>query len=73
MDNQVKEGDLAFLAIPNTRKVNHVGIVVGKDKESNILVAHCNSKYNNVTVNSADEVGFMYFRRPAILVEESGL
>lgn len=68
VENQVKEGDLAFLAVPNTRKVNHVGIVVGKDEKDNILVAHCNSKYNNVTINTADEVGFMYFRRPAILV-----
>ncbi|SKC77597.1 C40 family peptidase [Maledivibacter halophilus] len=69
VENQVKEGDLAFLAVPNTRKANHVGIVVGKDEKDNILVAHCNSKYNNVTINTADEAGFMYFRRPAILVD----
>ncbi|WDV44059.1 NlpC/P60 family protein [Clostridiaceae bacterium M8S5] len=67
--SQIKEGDLVFLAVPNTRKVNHVGIVVGFDKEGYILVAHCNSKANNVTVNTAREVGFRYFRRPAILIK----
>jgi cell wall-associated NlpC family hydrolase len=67
--SQVKEGDLAFLAVPNTRKVNHIGIVVGFDDKGNILVAHCNSSDNNVSVSTADEAGFRYFRRPAILIK----
>ena len=67
--SQIKEGDLAFLAVPNTRKVNHVGIVVGFDDEGDILVAHCNSAANNVSVDTAAKVGFKFFRRPAILIE----
>ncbi|QUH31130.1 C40 family peptidase [Vallitalea guaymasensis] len=65
----VIEGDLVFLAVPNTRKINHVGIIVGFDEEGNILVAHCNAKDNNISVDTADEVGFRYFKRPAILIE----
>lgn len=67
--SQVKEGDLAFLAVPNTRKVNHVGIVVGYDDKGNILVSHCSSSANNVSVSTVDEAGFRYFRRPAILIK----
>ncbi|MBF8982590.1 C40 family peptidase [Lutibacter sp. B2] len=62
-------GDLAFLAVPGTRKVNHIGIVVGKDKNGSLLVAHCASGANNVVVTTAKSVGFMYYRRSAILIE----
>lgn len=64
----VKKGDLAILAIPGTRKVNHIGIVVEKDGED-IYVIHCASGPNNVVITKADETGFIYFRRPAILME----
>jgi len=64
----VKKGDLAILAIPGTRKVNHIGIVVEKDGED-IYVIHCASGPNNVVITKADETGFLYFRRPAILME----
>ena len=69
-ETEVKEGDLVFLAVPNTIKINHIGIVVGKDKEGNFLVAHSNNKHNGVTVNIVDEVGFKYFKRPAALIED---
>lgn len=62
-------GDLAFLAVPGTRKINHVGIVVGKDKNGNILVIHCSAGANNVVVTTAESVGFMYYRRSGILIE----
>jgi len=65
----VELGDLAFLAIPETRKVNHIGIVVGKDDEGNILVAHCTAGANNVVITKADSIGFMYYRRPAVLMD----
>jgi cell wall-associated NlpC family hydrolase len=68
-ENLALPGDLAFLAIPGTRKVNHIGIVVEKDKKGSILVAHCASGANNVVVTTAESVGFMYYRRPAVLME----
>jgi cell wall-associated NlpC family hydrolase len=68
-ESLVLPGDLAFLAVPGTRKVNHIGIVVGKDKNGSVLVAHCASAANNVVVTTAESVGFMYYRRPAILIE----
>lgn len=43
-------GDLAFLATPGTRKVNHIGIVVGRNADGQILVAHCSSGANNVSI-----------------------
>ena len=62
------EGDLAFLAIPGTRKVNHIGIVVGRNDDGQILVAHCSSGANNVSIATAESVGFHLFRRPAVLI-----
>ncbi|MCT4563535.1 MAG: C40 family peptidase [Maledivibacter sp.] len=69
---QVKEGDLAFIAAPNTRKINHIGIVVAVSDNGKILVAHCNSSANNVSIDDAETKGFRYFRRPAILIENKG-
>ncbi len=63
-------GDLVFIAVPNTIKVNHVGIVVGRNDDGEILVVHENGTYNNVTVNTADEFKFIYFRRPVVLLNE---
>lgn len=65
--NQAQIGDLAFLAIPETRKVNHVGVVVGFDN-SEPMVAHCSSSYNNVVVTEGWGSGFRYIRRPVILM-----
>ncbi len=68
-ENQVQKGDLAFLAPPGKRKINHVGIVVGKDDENNIMVAHCSAGKNNVTIDRSEEIGFAYYRRPAVLID----
>lgn len=68
-ESMAQPGDLAFLAIPGTIKVNHVGIVVGKNEKGSLLVAHCASGANNVVVTTAESTGFLYFRRPAILIE----
>jgi len=64
-----KPGDFAILAVPYSRKVNHIGIVVGRDDEGNILVVHCTAGANNVVITTADEIGFMHFRRPAVLMD----
>lgn len=64
--NQAQAGDLAFLAIPGTRKTNHVGVVVGFDN-GEPLVAHCSSSYNNVVVTEGRGSGFRYIRRPVVL------
>ena len=68
-EHMVLPGDLAFLAIPGSVKVNHVGVIVGRDTDGKILVAHCASGANNVVVTTAESTGFFYFRRPAILIE----
>jgi cell wall-associated NlpC family hydrolase len=64
----VMVGDLAFLAPPGTRKVNHIGIVVGRNDDGQILVVHCSSGANNVSIATAESVGFQYYRRPAVLI-----
>jgi len=61
-------GDLAFLAPPGTRKVNHIGIVVGRNDDGQILVVHCSSGANNVSIATAESVGLHIFRRPAVLI-----
>lgn len=61
-------GDLAFLAPPGTRKVNHIGIVVGRNDDGQILVVHCSSGANNVSIATAESVGFQYYRRPAVII-----
>ena len=65
----VEPGDLAILAVPYTRKVNHIGIVVGKNDEGKILVAHCTSGANNIVITTAESTGFVHFRRPAVLMD----
>ena len=64
--NQAHVGDLAFLAIPRNRKVNHVGVVMGFDN-GEPLVAHCSSSYNNVAVTVEWDSGFRYIRRPVVV------
>ena len=58
-ESAVQAGDLTFLP-----SYSHVGIVVGKDTDGNILVIHCSSSANNVVVSTAQSVGFTVFRRP---------
>ncbi|KAB3527080.1 C40 family peptidase [Alkaliphilus serpentinus] len=62
------KGDLAFLAIPGTRKVNHIGIVTGRNDNGQIMVIYCSSGANNVSISTAESVGFLYYRRPAVLI-----
>lgn len=62
------KGDLAFLAIPGTRKVNHIGIVAGINDNGQIMVIHCSAGTNNVSISTAESVGFQYYRRPAVLI-----
>lgn len=62
------KGDLAFLAIPGTRKVNHIGIVAGINDNGQIMVIHCSAGTNNVSISTAGSVGFQYYRRPAVLI-----
>jgi cell wall-associated NlpC family hydrolase len=66
--SSVMAGDLAFLATPGTRKVNHIGIVIGRNDEGQIMVINCSSGANNVTISTAESVGFQYYRRPAVLI-----
>lgn len=58
--DELQIGDLAFLQMPNSSGVNHVGIYIGKDKDNNNLYAHCEWG-SGVTVNGFK--GFKYFRR----------
>lgn len=50
--SNAQPGDLAFYT-----DLSHVGIIVGRDSNGNILVIHCNSSANNVslTTNSGFE------------------
>lgn len=58
--DELQIGDLAFLQMPNSSGINHVGIYIGKDKDNNNLYAHCEWG-TGVTVNGFK--GFKYFRR----------
>jgi len=59
-DDELQIGDLAFLQMPNSSGINHVGIFIGKDKNGDNLYAHCEWG-TGVTVNGFK--GFKYFRR----------
>ncbi len=63
----VKAGDFAFLT-PTGRK--HIGIVTGFDTDGEVLVIHESSSINNVAVSRASDIGFKYFKRHAILLDE---
>lgn len=59
-NDELQIGDLAFLQMPNSSGINHVGIYIGKDDENNNLYAHCQWG-TGVTVDGYK--GFKYFRR----------
>lgn len=59
-NDDLKVGDLAFLQMPNSSGINHVGIYIGTDKDNNNLYAHCQWG-TGVTVDGYK--GFKYFRR----------
>lgn len=71
-EEEARPGDLVFLnAPPADGPNNHIGIVVGKDSDNQLIVAHCNASDNTVTVESAYEAGFRYIRRPQVYNELS--
>lgn len=58
--DELQVGDLAFMQMPNSSGINHVGIYIGRDKDGNNLYAH--SEWGSgVTINGFK--GFKYFRR----------
>ncbi|MDL2225024.1 NlpC/P60 family protein [Eubacteriales bacterium OttesenSCG-928-M02] len=60
--NDVQPGDLAFF-----KDLSHVGIVIGKMPNGNILIAHCSSSRNNVVVDEYSGLksgGFYLFGTP---------
>ena len=51
--SNAQAGDLAFYG-----DLSHVGIIVGKDADGNILVIHCSSGRNNVVITTNSGFGF---------------
>lgn len=60
---EAKPGDLVFYASPAAGDQNHVGLVIGKNEDGSLLVAHCSSSKNGVVVGEAWSSGFKYVRR----------
>lgn len=58
-----KPGDLVFYDSPAAGDQNHVGLVIGKNTDGSLLVAHCSSSRNGVVVGEAWSSGFKYVRR----------
>ncbi len=56
-------GDLVFYDSPEAGDQNHVGLVIGKNADGSLLVAHCSSSRNGVVVGEAWSSGFKYVRR----------
>ncbi|MEX1307992.1 MAG: NlpC/P60 family protein, partial [Eubacteriales bacterium] len=63
--DEILPGDMVFRQPPSAGGMNHVGIVVGWDKNGTLLVAHCAGSYNTVVVTPYDGT-FYYMRRPYI-------
>jgi cell wall-associated NlpC family hydrolase len=59
-------GDLAFKQSSSASGTNHVGVIVGRDINGTLMVAHCSSAYNNVVVTPYAGT-FYYMRRPYIM------
>ena len=62
-------GDLAFFCLSGTG-AQHVGLIVGTDEAGQPLVIHCNASNNNITIDGAYDVGFLYLRRFIGFTEE---
>lgn len=62
-------GDLVFRRIPSATEQNHVGIIVDRDANGNVKIAHCSSGSNNVIVEEG-QAGFPYVRRPRLMSGE---
>ena len=66
----VEAGDLVFLQPPTIASINHVGIVVGRNNDGDVIAIHCNASDNGVVVQEASSAGFRYARTPICLEEE---
>lgn len=66
--SELQPGDLAFM-IPPSEEINHVGIYVGKDDNGKNIYVHCSYGGGGVVMNGYS--GFVYFRRPQILMKET--
>ncbi len=62
-----KPGDLVFYNSPVAGDQNHVGLVIGKNEDGSLLVAHCSSSKNGVVAGEAWSSGFKYVRRVSSL------
>ena len=65
--NEALPGDLVFYASPEAGDRNHVGVVVGRNSDGSLIVAHCSSSQNGVVIGEAWSSGFKYVRRPVFL------
>ncbi|MCI5996036.1 MAG: NlpC/P60 family protein [Blautia sp.] len=61
-----RPGDLVFYDSPAAGDQNHVGLVIGKNDDGSLLVAHCSSSKNGVVVGEAWSSGFKYVRSPLL-------
>jgi cell wall-associated NlpC family hydrolase len=61
-------GDLAFKQPPTSSGINHVGIIVGRDDEKQLMVVNCSSAESTVVITPYSEV-FRYIRRPNVLFD----
>ncbi len=69
-EEDAKVGDLVFLRVPSAGSINHVGILVGQDKNGDWIAIHCNASDDNVSVERAYDVGFRYIRRPYLYQDD---
>ena len=60
-------GDMVFYNSPAAGDQNHIGVVIGKNTDGSLLVAHCSSSQNGVVVGEAWSSGFKYVRSPLSL------
>lgn len=70
-ESEALPGDLAFMNGPEANSDNHVGIVVGHNKDGQLMYVHCNATDNNVSVTTADRGGFRYLRRPKLYTDSN--
>ena len=65
--DKAQPGDLVFYNSPAAGDQNHVGVVIGKNEDGSLAVAHCSSSKNGVVVGEAWSAGFKYVRSPLSL------
>lgn len=68
VDSQnAQPGDMVFYNSPAAGDQNHIGVVIGKNDDGSLVVAHCSSSRNGVVVGEAWSQGFKYVRSPLSL------